>query len=120
MRCRPPISFVCGTSSTVFWARLCGIPTINLDYWKVRDADFVGVAGVENVETPDEFAKALTRHIALDAIDPAFQREAARLRDDNQFDGKSAERIQQFLLGLAADSNPKKSEPAASQRAAGV
>ena len=104
--------FVCGTSSTVFWARLCGIPTINLDYWKVRDADFVGVAGVENVETPAEFDKALTRHIALDAIDPAFQREAARLRDDNQFDGKSTQRIEQFLLGLA-----KLSVSAATQRA---
>ncbi len=104
--------FVCGTSSTVFWARLCGIATINLDYWKVRDADFVGVAGVENVETPAEFEKALTRHIALDAIDPAFQREATRLRDDNQFDGKSTHRIEQFLLGLA-----KSGASAAPQRA---
>ena len=107
--------FVCGTSSTVFWARLCGIATINLDYWKVRDADFVGVAGVENVETTAEFEKALTRHIALDAIDPAFQREATRLRDDNQFDGKSVHRIEQFLLGLA-----KSGVSAAPQRAANV
>jgi hypothetical protein len=104
--------FVCGTSSTVFWARLCGIATINLDYWKVRDADFVGVAGVENVDTPAEFEKALTRHIALDAIDPAFQREATRLRDDNQFDGKSTQRIEQFLLGLT-----KRAVPAAPERA---
>lgn len=99
--------FVCGTSSTVFWARLCGIPTINLDYWKVRDADFVGVAGVENVETSAEFEKAVTRHIALDTIAPAFQREAARLRDDNQFDGKSTQRIEKFLLGLAKKSTGK-------------
>jgi hypothetical protein len=91
---------------------LCGIATINLDYWKVRDADFVGVAGVENVDTPAEFEKALTRHIALDAIDPAFQREATRLRDDNQFDGKSTQRIEQFLLGLT-----KRAVPAAPERA---
>lgn len=110
--------FVCGTSSTVFWARLCAIPTVNLDYWKVRDADFVGVAGVENVETPAEFAKALTRHIALNTIDPAFQREAARLREDNQFDGNSAERIQQFLLGLVSRSS-QRNESAAPQRAVG-
>ncbi len=112
--------FVCSTSSTVFWARLCGIPTVHLNYWKVLDADFEGVAGVENVETPAEFARALTRHIALNTIDPAFQREAARLREDNQFDGKSAERIQRFLLGLVPISNRKKDEPAAPQRAAGV
>jgi hypothetical protein len=108
--------FVCATSSTVFWARLCGIPTINLDYWKVRDADFVGVAGVENVETAEEFAKALTRHVAANAIDPAFQRDAARLREDNQFDGNSAKRIEQFLLGLAGNRSNER-QPA---RAGGV
>lgn len=112
--------FVCSTSSTVFWARLCGVPTIHLNYWKVLDADFEGVAGVENVETPAEFSKVLMRYIALDTIDPAFQREAVRLRDDNQFDGKSAERIQQFLLGLVRSPNRKKDELAAPQRAVGV
>lgn len=112
--------FVCSTSSTVFWARLCGIPTINLDYWKVLDADFSGVAGVENVETAADLEKALTRHIALNTIDPAFQREAARLRDDNQFDGRSGERIERFLLGIATRLGNRKDKLAAPQRAAGA
>ena len=112
--------FVCGTSSTVFWARLRGIPTINLNYWNVLDPDFEGVAGVENVATFSEFENALTRHIAVDTIDPAFQREAAQLRGDNHFDGQSAARIDKFLLGLVARSGFRKDTPAAPLRAAGV
>lgn len=96
--------FVCSGSSTILWAQLCTLPTINLDYWRARDADFQDVVGIENVESPEEFETCLKRHLASDADDHLFADHAEQVRTDCFFDGKAGERIGDFLVELAKQS----------------
>ena len=92
--------FVCSGSSTVLWAQLCALPTINLDYWRARDADFQDVIGIENVESPQQFEVCLQRYVAGDATDPLFTDHVEMMRKDCFFDGKAGDRIGDFLVAL--------------------
>ncbi len=93
--------FVCSGSSTVLWAQLCAIPTINLDYWQARDADFQDVVGIENVETPDQFETSLRQFLSKRAENQVLADHSKQMRVDCFFDGKAGQRIGDFLIALA-------------------
>ena len=51
--------FVCGGSTTVQWAKLCGVPVINMDYLDLDIDLFKEPVGITQVRTPEEFSVAL-------------------------------------------------------------
>ncbi len=95
--------FVACGSSTIQWAQLCDLPTINLDYQKVRTEDIHCQAGIENIETLAEFSVVFERAMTRTAPDNAFLIHSERVRRDSLFDGNSGGRICAFFEGLAED-----------------
>ena len=99
--------FVCSGSSTIFWAKLCAVPIINLDYLDVMDADFGGI-GVVNVNDEVEFSDSLARFHAGGgtAIVGDLSSSSQAFRDDHLFDGQATDRICAFLRDLARGHAP--------------
>ena len=83
--------YVCSTTSTVAWAKLCAVPVINLDYWNIADDDFRDCV---NVKAPQELKIALQSTIEPVSVAPPT------------FDGKSGQRIVDFLKGLGTKPSP--------------
>lgn len=90
--------FVCSGSSTIQWAQLCGVPAINLDYFSLKDVEYVDTPGVYNVVSPEEFEQLLQLTLAgNNTLDAAFRQHSADLRAGCRFDGQSGQRICSFL-----------------------
>ena len=88
--------YICSCSSTIHWAQLCGIPTINMDYIPFRSDHFTAPCGVQTAETPEQFSKALKVFQSNDAL-TGLMEWAAEVRSQSLFDGKSGKRICEFL-----------------------
>ena len=95
--------FICSCSSSVLFAKLAAVPTINLDYLGVRDDDFRNVPGLVNVETAEDFAHELDRYGG--GVGPTASKQienyAAELARETLFDGHAGQRFCEFLLEIA-------------------
>jgi len=91
--------FVCSASTTITWARVCGLPTIDFDYRGYNVESTAQVYGVFNVADPDAFARAVD---ALDSLDPAaLASEAEAYARNCRFDGQAGARTCEFLKSIA-------------------
>ena len=86
--------FVCGGSSTLFWAGYCGIPTINLDYAGVSSVGTQSTEGTILARTAEDVSSSLSRWIGV----PVSYRQAVAAQQEDYgaqalFDGCSAGRL---------------------------
>lgn len=104
--------FLCGSSTTIEWAVLCGVPTINVDYCGLNDDAFHRYKGVIRVETAQEITQALGRFAGDPEWRESLKREQRRAAQDHAtFDGRARDRFLSFVgnlvvrgaTGLAAD-----------------
>ena len=100
--------FICGCSSTIMFAKLAAIPSINLDHFGHRDEDFESVPGLANVQTPDAFSAALDAFCQGNGPEgrDALQRFADALAEESLFDGRSGERFVSFIRSLVEAEAP--------------
>ena len=94
--------FVCGGSTTVQWAKLCGVPVINMDYLDLDIDLFKEPVGITQVRTPEEFSVALKNwfHNRTSKGNNKLKAHAAKIRQDCRFDGMTSKRFVDFLLQL--------------------
>ncbi len=95
--------FLCGSSTTIEWAVLCGIPVLNIDYAGLNLPLWERYGGVLHVPDVERLAGSLKRI----AEDPLYlqslvkaQREAAK--QVAEFDGRASQRFIGFLERLRA------------------
>ena len=86
--------YVTSISSTLRWAAVCGIPSINYDVYHFRYGDFIDAPGIVHVEKKSEFANEVTRLVEDDAHwSDLRRRQAADAPRWAALDGKSTERL---------------------------
>ena len=94
--------FICSNSSTILWAKLCGIPSINLDYLHLSARDLCD-PNVRSVHNPAAFREALAEikssHSHNFLVD--FPNASSASSTDALFDGRSGDRICSLLLELS-------------------
>jgi hypothetical protein len=91
--------FICSCSSTIYWAQLCGIPVLNMDWLPYRSHHFTAPFGILTAETPAEFEVCLERFGAGEA-NRGLDAHAAEIRAESLFDGKAGARICDFVSTL--------------------
>lgn len=90
--------FVCSVSSTILWAKICNVFTINLDYLYIQDADSDGSEIVKTVHNKTEFKHFLDIYFTKEkSISCSELDESDKIKSDYLFDGKSKLRICDFL-----------------------
>lgn len=106
--------FVCSCSSTILFAKLAAVRSINLDYLGLRDEDFEDVPGLENVETPEAFSTVLDRIVEepSNTTPEDVVSHAAALAGETLFDGRATQRFVAFATSLAAQNRNRALDPA--------
>jgi hypothetical protein len=97
--------FVCGNSSTIEMATLCGVPVINLDTIELRVSYWDDYPGVVRVGDADALRAELHRLLSdgnYFARQCAAQRSVAR--ELSLFDGQSGDRFKAALITIANES----------------
>lgn len=87
--------FVAVNSSTVFWAVLCGIPVVVLDYFGLDSSLFGHLESIAYVR--DRAAVRHTVGAAVSAPTPDFSRDWERLSRERVFDGNVLRRYRQLI-----------------------
>ena len=102
--------FVCGNSTTVEWAILCGVPVFNLDYvglnyslWDEHD----GVLQVIDLESIERFLTVYLEEPGY--ADDLAEAQRASAERTAMFDGRVGKRILAFLDGLKAKQGAEQS-----------
>ncbi len=93
--------FVCGSSTTIEWAVMTGIPTLNVDYCGLNDDAIALLRGVVRVET----AATLEAMLGRLTSDPEWYRQLAQAQnaaaeDMVPFDGQATARFVALIEGL--------------------
>jgi hypothetical protein len=98
--------FVFSGSTTYQWAKLCGVPSINLDYFHLGMGYFEDPLGTTGVHTPEEFDKKLPEFLAMrqSANFHKFEAQASEHRENFLFDGNAGKRIVEFVTSFSESS----------------
>lgn len=86
------------SSSTLFWGVLCGIKSISLDLWNLKNDLFASSTSVQKVYNYLELQEALC---FLHTKTISFEDDWKKLKREESFDGNSLKRQAEYILSSA-------------------
>ncbi len=90
--------FIAANSSTVFWATLCGVPSLVLGYFDLDCSMFASFKSVTLVRHREGLASAISA--ALSCGPPDFTRDWEQLSRREVFDGRVLQRYRNLVLEI--------------------
>lgn len=93
--------FICSASTTILWAQLVNVPTLNLNYLGLDDdPDYSDMPGITEISNEDGLRAALLTWWQGRLRSPAFMEHAEKLRRNSLFDGAAGQRLCDLVEAL--------------------
>ena len=93
-------------SSTIRWAIALGLPTVNLDFWDLKESTYAAHPDYPTVQDAPAFARLLDRALQAPWQGPEELRVPDRNVLDIAMDGQFSKRVQLLLDQLVAAARP--------------